>query len=118
MLYMEYMQKAKDLVIEQHDNGMWYLVPEWRYVLASNNLALIKFRDFRTDWYAIEDNLKLEVEKRNAAESKLNSVMNWVNEVVSTTVDAATIDEENELISNAIKYMKMSHEVQIENDLK
>ena len=30
MLYMDYIQKAKELTIEQNDNGTWYLIPECR----------------------------------------------------------------------------------------
>lgn len=112
MLYMDFIQKAKELTIEQNDNGTWYLIPEWRYVLASNELALYKFRDFRADWYAIEDNLKLEVEKRNKAWDKTPRVMSWAYDLINASVEPAMTAEENELVANAISFMKMSHEAQ------
>ncbi len=112
MLYMEFINKAKELTIEQHENGMWYLQPEWKYILYSNDLAVLKFRDFRPDWYTVEDELKLEVEKRNSKDSKLNAVLEWVSGVVNTAIDPAMLEEENALVSDAISWMKMSHESQ------
>jgi len=109
MLYMDYIQKAKELTIEQNDNGTWYLIPEWRYILVCNELALYKFRDFRADWYAIEDNLKLEVEKRNKANDKTYSVMAWADGIVNTT-NVALTDEENDLVSKAFDLLKTQQE--------
>lgn len=33
MLYGEYIFKAKDLVVQQLDNGTWYLEPDWKDIL-------------------------------------------------------------------------------------
>jgi len=110
MLYMEFINKAKELTIEQHENGMWYLQPEWKYILYSNDLAVLKFRDFRPDWYTVEDSLKLEVEKRNASESKTNAVMKWVDDVVNNKIDPTMLEEENELVANALAFARLNHQ--------
>ena len=111
MLYMEYIQKVKDIVIEQCDNGLWHINPEWRYLLQANNLSILKFRDFKTDWYTIEDNLKLEVEKRNRAADKSVEVMSWLNEVVTTTIEPAILAEETDFIKATTEFMKTNHEL-------
>ena len=110
MLYMNFINKAKEVTIEQHENGMWYLQPEWKYILYLNGLATLKLRDFRPDWYTIEDNLKLEVEKRNAGESKINTVMRWADDIVNNKIDPAMVEEENDLIANALAFAQMNRQ--------
>lgn len=109
MLYIEFIQKAKELTIEQHENNIWYLQPEWKFVLFTNGLNSLKFRDFRTDWETVEDNLKLEVEKRNKRNNKLNGVIEWIDETINTTVEPAMLEEENALVANALEFMRMNH---------
>ena len=110
MLYMDYIKKAEELVLEQHDNGIWYLVPEWHYILVTNKMDITKFRDYKADWNIVKDNLKLEVEKRNSTNNKLKHIADWIDDIISTQVDPVMLEEENELVSNALAYLKMNHE--------
>ena len=110
MLYMDFISKAKELTIEQHENGMWYLLPEWKYILYANDMAILKFRDFRPDWYTVEDNLKLEVEKRNAGANQTNAVMKWVDDVVNNKVEPAMLEDENDLVANALAFAQLNRQ--------
>ena len=112
MLYQEYIRKAKEVTIAQHDNGLWYLIPEWKYMLTVNNLVNVKIRDFRTNMIDIEDTLKLEVESRNAKESKRNAVINWIYDTITATVEPAILQEETDYIKNVMDYLKLNHELQ------
>ena len=111
MLYTEYIQKAKDLTIEQHDNGVWYLKPEWRYELFVNKMTDFRFKDFRADWFIIEDVLKLEVEKRNSKDSNKKAVVDWLHETITATVDPAMLEEENNQVKAMLELMKNNNEL-------
>ena len=112
MLYSEYINKAKEITIERTDNGVWYLIPEWKYILYRNEMAILKFRDFKPDWYTIEDNLKLEVERRNKRDSNTKTVVDWAHGIISTNVEPAMLQEETDYIKNVMEYMKLNHSIE------
>lgn len=121
MLYSEYINKAKGMVIEQDDDTKtWYLHPEWRFELYMSGMGNLKFaeRDFRPDWSTIEDTLKLEVERRNAVQDKRNYVLNWLYDTLSSQVEPAILAEETDYIRNMMEYMKLNHDLETETKLK
>lgn len=114
MLYTDYILKAKELTIQQLDNGTWYLEPEWQDILWRNNLGEIDdLEDSYLDgWYTLEDILKLEVERRNKVNSKQNDVINWLYDVITATVEPAMMQEETDYIKNVVEFMKLNHSLQ------
>ena len=111
MLYTDYILKAKELTIQQLDNGTWYLEPEWQDILWRHNLGEIDdLEDSYLDgWYTLEDILRLEVERRNKRDSKKNEVINWLYDVITTTVEPAMLQEETDYIKNVVEFMKENH---------
>lgn len=100
------------MTIQQLDNGTWYLEPEWKDIICreiESNLDNVE-DNYLSDWWDIENVLRLEVEKRNAQDSKKNDVINWLYEVISAQVEPAMMQEETDFIKNVVEYMKLNHE--------
>lgn len=113
MTYSSYIYKAKELTIQQLDNGTWYLEPEWQDILYREGMGELDNLDdsYLDGWYTLEDILKLEVERRNAKDSKKNEVINWLYDLITAAVEPAVLQEENEFIKNMMDYMKVNHEL-------
>lgn len=112
MLYSKFIYHAKEMTIQQLDNGTWYLEPEWKDIICreiESNLDNVE-DNYLSDWWDIENVLRLEVEKRNAQDSKKNDVINWLYEVISAQVEPAMMQEETDFIKNVVEYMKLNHE--------
>ena len=112
MLYTEFILKAKDLTIEQHDNGLWYLNPEWHDAICRNITSdLSALTDsYLTEWFEVEDVLKLEVEKRNTMSDNKRYVIDWIFETIATVVQPAIANEQTDLIKAATEFIKTNHE--------
>ena len=114
MLYGEFAFKAKELVIQQLDNGVWYLEPDWREMLFTNELTLENVSDFHLDnWYDVEDMLALEVERRNARDNKEKEVMDWLYELITATVEPAVLQEETDYMKNIVEFMKANKNAEV-----
>ncbi len=116
MLYSTFIKKAEELTIQQLDNGIWYLEPEWqdmiyRNILYKNDLnELDDLEDSYLDgWYTLEDILKLEVTKRNSVIDKKNDVINWLYDVITATIEPTILQEETDYIKNVVEFMKVNH---------
>ena len=110
MFYATYMQKVKEITISQfEENGNWYLEPDWRILLRDSNLTDFRLKDAKIDWNILEDVLKLEVEKRNARDNKLNYVTAWLYETITATVEPAMLAEETDYLKNVVEFMKENH---------
>lgn len=116
MLYIEFINKAVDATIETADNGLCYLEPLWRNILFDCELDITKVSDVKADWTDILEVLKLEVEKRNVINSVKPYVLNWINNVISSTVEPAMLEEETDYIKNLTDYLKEKREAQISKD--
>ena len=68
--------------------------------------------DYLTGWYDVEDILKLEVEKRNAENSKKEVVIDWLYDVITTTVEPAMLAEETDYIKQVVEFMRANHEAE------
>ena len=112
MLYSEFILKAKELTIQQFDNGVWYLEPEWQDILYRNNLGDLEDLEdsYLSGWYDVEDILKLEVENRNARDSKQKEVVDWLYDLITATVEPVIMQEETDYIKQVIEFMKANHE--------
>jgi len=112
MLYSNFILKAKDLTVQQADNGVWYLEPEWQDMLYREGLGDLEDLEdsYLSGWYDVEDILKLEVERRNATESKKNAVINWLYDMISTTVEPAMLEEEADYMKKILEFFRPTHE--------
>ena len=106
MLYSEFISKASKITIEQADNGLFYLEPMWKGFLIDNELNVSDISDIETSWNDIQDILKLEVEKRNTINTLKPYVLNWVHDIITSTVEPAVLQEETDYIKNVMEYMK------------
>ena len=119
MLYSNFILKAKDLTIQQADNGMWYLEPEWQDMLFREGLGeLDDLEDsYLSGWYDVEDILKLEVERRNLFASKEKFVVDWLYDLITTTVEPAMLQEETDYMKQVVEFMKANHESETPNNI-
>lgn len=106
MLYSEYISKAAKVVIEQTDNGLFYLEPMWKFYLIDNGLNVSDISDCEVSWNEIEDILKLEVEKRNTINTLKPYILNWIHDIITATVEPSVLQEETDYIKNLMEYMK------------
>ena len=113
MLYSNFILKAKELTIQQLDNGVWYLEPEWQDILYRNGLgALDELEDSHlSGWYDVEDILKLEVERRNVKDSKQKEVVDWMYDLITAAVEPAMLQEETDYIKQVTEFMKANHQL-------
>ena len=112
MLYSKFISEAKQKTINQLDNGVWYLEPEWKDIVCREITdELDKVEDnYLTDWWDIENVLRLEVERRNAQNSNKDAVINWLYDLITTIVEPTMLAEETDYIKNVIEFMKVNHE--------
>lgn len=112
MLYSEFIYKAKEITIAQLDNGIWYLEPEWQDMLYREGLGDIEELEdsYISGWYDVEDILKLEVERRNANDSKVELVADWLYQLVTATIEPAVLQEETDYIKQVLEFMKAKKE--------
>ena len=112
MLYSKFIYHCKEMTIQQLDNGVWYLEPEWKDIICreiESDLANVE-DNYLTDWWDIENVLHLEVEKRNAKDNKKKEVIDWLHDVITAQVEPAIMQEETDYIKNVIEFMKANHE--------
>lgn len=86
MLYAEFSRNAKRLtVLQDEDSKIWYLDPDWLDKLYRNGLGdLSSLEDsYIKKWTEVENILKLEVEMRNAIDSKERIVIDGLYEIFS-----------------------------------
>ena len=120
MTYYDVVNQAIDLtVITDENSGVSYLEPRYRVVLHDNDIHLpgySSYGDLKDQ--ELWEILKLEVEKRNAQQNVMNALASWAFNVLTSTVDPALTNEENELMKNIVDYMQLNKEVkEIKEDL-
>ena len=120
MLYSSFINKAKEITVQQLDNGIWYLEPEWQDILFRNGLGnLDELEDSYLDgWFTLEDILKLEVDRRNKRDSKNEAVMNWLYDLITATVEPVMLAEETDYIKNVVEFMKVNHGMNDQQEVK
>ncbi len=111
MFYAKFICHAKQLTIKQLDNGIWYLDPEWKDIVCreiESDLDNVE-DNYLTDWWDIENVLRLEVDRRNAQDDKKIEVINWLYDVITATVEPAILSEETDYIKQVIEFMRENH---------
>lgn len=112
MTYSKFIYEVEQTVINQLDNGIWYLEPEWKSMVRQDIVQdITELKDcYLDDWWDLEEVLKLEVERRNARDSKKSVVIDWLYELITNKVEPAMLEEETDFIKNLTEYMKTNHE--------
>lgn len=114
MLYSKFIYHAKEKTINQLDNDIWYLEPEWKDIICreiESNLSNLE-DSYLSDWWDVENILRLEVERRNSRDSNKKEVIDWIYDIITQTVDPVMLEEETDFVKNIIEYMKTNHEIQ------
>lgn len=113
MLYSEFIHEVMKLVIVDDDesSGFSYLEPHYRALMVDSGFEPAKVTDRTIDWDYVAEVQKLEVERRNKITDKTRFVIDWVFDVISSTIEPTMIQEENELMKNMMDYMKLNHEL-------
>lgn len=114
MLYSKFIFDAEQKTINQFDNGTWYLEPEWKDIVCrevTDNIEDIE-DGYISDWWDVENILRLEVERRNAQDNKKKTVVDWLYDLINQKIDPVMLEEENDLIGNVVEYMKVNHDLQ------
>lgn len=111
MMYSEYIIKAENLTIEQADNGIWFLEPTWRSILHDNELFFNDISDADVTPEEILEVLRLEVEKRNAINSKKPEIIDWFYELINNQIEPVMLEEETEYLKNLTEYMRTKNTI-------
>lgn len=114
MLYSKLMFEAMKLVIvdDYGSSGFSYLEPHYQALLEDAGLTPDKSEDRPIDWPRMSEILKLEVERRNRVVDKTRFVIDWVFNIIATTVDPQMVEEENALMKNIVDYLKFNSQLE------
>lgn len=112
MLYSKYFLEIQKLVITDNDDtGHSYLDPSYKVILIDAGLTPDEVTDYKIDWADVKEILELEVQRREKEYDNSRNVIDWIYSIITTTIDPAMINEENELMKNMMDYMKLNHEL-------
>ena len=108
MLYYEYMDKVKEIaLITSEKNGLTYIRPDYEYLLETSGLSLDDITDFeQVSGTVVYRQLLLERDMRNAQRDLSPVVMQWLYDVISTVVEPAIMEQQNQLIKDMLEYRK------------
>ena len=110
MTYFEYMEKVSEIVINELNNGIYYLEPAWRVILDSEGLQPSKIDDVEMNWDGVKEWLELHIHKLNSERNKLPEITEWLHQVITAQIEPAMLEEETEFVKNLTEYMKTKQE--------
>lgn len=108
MNYYDIINQAIGLVIVDAGNGLCYLEPRYKEALRIAGLDQYEDVISKEDLY---EAIKLEVERRNTCGNKMNVIAAWVAETITTVIEPAIAQEQNELMKNMLAYLERDKEV-------
>lgn len=108
MLYSEYMNKVKEIaLLTNENNGLTYIRPDYEYILAASELKLEDISDYEgVTKDSVYKQLLLERDMRNTQKDKMPLIAQWLYDVISTVVEPAIVEEQNQLIKDMLEYRK------------
>ena len=113
MLYAEYVRRIKDVaILLDEDTGIYYLDPDWKFNIYVNDLPEpneVK-SEYALTWEDVKDILNLEVIKRNKINDNKKAVIDWVYNLITSTVEPAVLQEETEYVAQMMDYLKFRNE--------
>jgi hypothetical protein len=108
MNYYDIINQAIELVVVDAGNGLCFLEP--RYKEALRIAGLLDHDEVISEEELIEA-IKLEVEKRNIMNNKMNIIAAWIAKTIEEVVDPAITQEENQLMLNLLNYLERDKQV-------
>ncbi len=108
MNYYDIINQAIELVVVDAGNGLCFLEP--RYKEALRIAGLLDHDEVISEEELIEA-IKLEVEKRNIMNNKMNIIAAWVAKTIEEVIDPAITQEENQLMLNLLNYLERDKKV-------
>ena len=108
MNYYDIINQAIELVVVDAGNGLCFLEP--RYKEALRIAGLLDHDEVISEEELIEA-IKLEVEKRNIMNNKMNVIAAWVAKTIEEVIDPAITQEENQLMLNLLNYLERDKQV-------
>ena len=113
MLYAEYVRRIKDVAILLDENtGIYYLDPDWKFDIYVNDLPEpneVK-SEYALTWEDVKDILNLEVIKINKINDNKKAVIDWIYNLITSTVEPAVLQEETEYVAQMMDYLKFRNE--------
>lgn len=103
MNYYDIINQAIELVVVDAGNGLCFLEP--RYKEALRIAGLLDHDEVISEEELIEA-IKLEVEKRNIMNNKMNIIAAWIAKTIEEVIDPAITQEENDLMKNMLAYLE------------
>lgn len=113
MLYMDCINKAKDVAVMIDENtGTAFLLPEYRFMLYVNDLTADFVSDFPgvTDDIIAED-LRLYVKMLNAKADRANELKEFAYEFIKNSAQTTMTDKENKAIDLLLNYAERNQEL-------
>lgn len=90
-------------VITDDKSGITYVEPNYRFMIQ-------RLIEEHPDWKQYADVMAemcvMEAKKRNAKANKINSILEWVDAIISDTAEPALTDTQNNLIADLVDYLK------------
>lgn len=104
-----FLNKAVELCIGcAEETGVYFIEPMWKDILIAEGCQEDLDNPDNKDVFMVLD---LAVKKANARTDRTKYVMDWLYDLLTTTIEPAALQEENELVKNVIDYMKLNNEL-------
>lgn len=120
MKFVEYMALVANFALEEsEETKIHYIKPLYAFFLAMEHLDIddkenceVEIEDFsKATMEFVHRQLELECAKRNAQADKTGVVMNWLCDMMTTTIEPAVLDEQNEMLKDLIEYRKQKNAI-------
>lgn len=114
MTYDEFISKILLNVVMLNDyNDMWELIPSYRRQIQNLDLKLEDITDYKeATWEEIFEQVKMEIEYHNRQLDKSVDVMNWIYDLIVTSIDPAITDVQNDYIKDVTEYLREKKNIQ------
>ena len=96
-----YHKAVENCVTVDSVSGRAYIEPLWREILESEGIRVNE-----EDESKVLEVLDLAVKKSDARNDKTHAVMQWLYDTLTSTIDPAITEMENDYMKNVIELMK------------
>ena len=96
-----YHRAVENCVTVDDNTGRAYVEPLWREILESEGVLMKE-----ADEPKVLEVLELAVKKSDAKNDKTNAVMEWLYDMITSSIDPAMVDQENDILKTVIEHIK------------
>lgn len=120
MKFVDYISLIMDFALEEDETSkMCFIKPLYQFYVAMAKLDIddkenceIEIEDFpRATMEFVHRQIELERDRRNALINKTNVVMNWLCDMMTTTIKPAVLDEQNEMLKDLVEYRRQKNAI-------